>query len=202
MNISRALPLYGFLRICNNSDLEKKVLDCGAGGDHPPLSLFFEAGHETHGIELSEEALQAAEDFAQRENMDLHLEHGNMCALPYPDQSFSFLYSWNTTVHMDKAAVEKAVKEFQRVLVPGGLCYLNLLSYDCDTYGLGEEVNPGVFIVGSGEEAVQFNHYDQKEAENLLEGFEPIQYEHRIVKRFIGADVRKSGFHEYIVRKR
>lgn len=201
MEISRALPLYGFLRVCNQSKLEKKVLDCGAGGQYPPLSLFFQAGYQSYGIELFEDALREAEDFAKKENMDLHLEQGDMCALPYEDQSFSFLYSWNTTVHMDKADVKRAVEEFHRVLVPGGICYLNLLSYECDTFGFGKEVETGVFVLGEGEEAVQFNHYKQKEAESLFEGFEPIQYEHRIVTRYTENGARKSGFHEYIIKK-
>lgn len=31
-NIIKAVPIYNFLNYCNACELEKKVLDCGAGG--------------------------------------------------------------------------------------------------------------------------------------------------------------------------
>jgi len=33
-------PLFDFLNECNKSTLEKKILDCGAGGGAPPLAIF------------------------------------------------------------------------------------------------------------------------------------------------------------------
>jgi hypothetical protein len=47
MEITWATPLYEFLRQCNASPLAKKILDCGAGGARPPLSLFHHHGYET-----------------------------------------------------------------------------------------------------------------------------------------------------------
>ncbi|MCK4482774.1 SAM-dependent methyltransferase, partial [Candidatus Bathyarchaeota archaeon] len=52
-----ATPLYKFLRHCNDSPLDKMVLDCGAGGDDPPLRLFLESGYKTVGIEISGQSL-------------------------------------------------------------------------------------------------------------------------------------------------
>ncbi|MGC1120504.1 MAG: hypothetical protein WBA22_05365 [Candidatus Methanofastidiosia archaeon] len=50
-------PLYAFLRECNASSLEKEVLDCGAGGERPPLALFYEYGYKTLGIDTSDEQI-------------------------------------------------------------------------------------------------------------------------------------------------
>jgi hypothetical protein len=37
--VSWATPLYEFLRQCNEADLERNVLDCGAGGSDRPATI-------------------------------------------------------------------------------------------------------------------------------------------------------------------
>jgi len=59
----RDIPLIGFLNECNKSSLKKKILDCGAGGQFPPLAIFFAKGYECHGIELSEKQIEAAQNY-------------------------------------------------------------------------------------------------------------------------------------------
>lgn len=56
-NLISAFPLYNFLKYCNTSSSEKIVLDCGNGGANSPLSLFYEFGYKTYGIEISEQQL-------------------------------------------------------------------------------------------------------------------------------------------------
>lgn len=41
----RQPQLYRFLNFCNEEGLEKTVLDCGAGGNMPPLAAFLEHGY-------------------------------------------------------------------------------------------------------------------------------------------------------------
>jgi len=48
--LSRLTPIVDFLELCNASVLEKNVLDCGAGGKCPPLTLFRDQGYETRSI--------------------------------------------------------------------------------------------------------------------------------------------------------
>ena len=55
-----------FLNYCNECDLEKSVLDCGAGGDCPPLALFAEYGYKTQGIEISNSQVERANIFSQK----------------------------------------------------------------------------------------------------------------------------------------
>ena len=42
--VFKQIPLYRFIMYCNETNMEKTILDCGAGGDSPPLSLFAEYG--------------------------------------------------------------------------------------------------------------------------------------------------------------
>ena len=39
------IPLYRFLQYCSEYDISRSVLDCGAGGELPPLALFYENGY-------------------------------------------------------------------------------------------------------------------------------------------------------------
>lgn len=49
-----------------------KILDCGAGGDMPPLGLFKSHGFQTVGIEIDEKAIASANKFAETQGMDLN----------------------------------------------------------------------------------------------------------------------------------
>lgn len=49
-NLINAFPLYNFLKHCSSTSYEKTILDCGAGGLNPPLSLFYEFEYKTYGI--------------------------------------------------------------------------------------------------------------------------------------------------------
>ena len=64
-----ATPLYEFSRQCNASPLEKTILDCGAGGSTPPLSLFYRYSYRTYGVEIAEEALAKAQQFCREQAM-------------------------------------------------------------------------------------------------------------------------------------
>jgi cyclopropane fatty-acyl-phospholipid synthase-like methyltransferase len=70
------LSLYRFLKLIGQVELEKKVLDCGAGGPRPPLALFHDYGYETHGIDISESAITASEKFIRERGMKLKIIKG------------------------------------------------------------------------------------------------------------------------------
>ena len=108
-DIIRQIPLYRFLKYCNETDMEKSVLDCGAGGNCPPLSLFADYGYITKGIELSNKKLEDAEKYEQIKGQNLNIEYGDMRKLKYDNESFSFVYSYNSVFHMSKEDIEKCI---------------------------------------------------------------------------------------------
>lgn len=61
-----ASPLYLFLKYCNESSLGKVILDCGAGGESPPLALFYQYDYETNGIDISDKALEESHRFCMK----------------------------------------------------------------------------------------------------------------------------------------
>ena len=200
-NPINAFPLYNFLKYCNSSSHEKIILDCGAGGSNPPLSLFYEFKYKTYGIELSEEQLKKAKEFCETHNMDLNIISGDMTKIPFERDFFSFLFSYNTSVHIKKTDFLLAMQEFSRVLKPGGLCYVNFLSEECDSYGKGIEISTGEFIQKEFGEEVLYSHYNVDELEKYFNGFDNVYSEKRLVKRNIEGEVYTSGYLDYILRK-
>jgi ubiquinone/menaquinone biosynthesis C-methylase UbiE len=95
-------PLYTFLRYCERSSLPKEILDCGAGGEDPPLYIFHSLGCTSHGVEISEEQLKKARGFCDAKGIELNIRRGDMRTLPFEDCSFSFVYSYDTVFHMPK----------------------------------------------------------------------------------------------------
>lgn len=89
-----ATPLYKFLRLCNAKPIDKTVLECGAGGDDPPLQLFYEYGYETFGVEVAENPFKQAKKFCRERSMKLHIMKGDMRHLSFRSESFSFVYSF------------------------------------------------------------------------------------------------------------
>lgn len=90
--IFKQIPLYRFIKFCNETTMNKKVLDCGAGGDCPPLGLFSEYGYETHGIEFNSKQLEEANIYASNKSQNLNIERGDMRKLNFENESFSFVY--------------------------------------------------------------------------------------------------------------
>lgn len=201
-NLIYAFPLYNFLKYCNTNPNEKIILDCGAGGSNPPLSLFYEFGYKTYGIEMSEEQLKKANIFCANNNVDLNIIHGDMKKLPFNNEFFSFLFSYNTSVHMRKEDFLLALSEFYRVLKDGGLCYVNFLSEECDSYGNGEQVGEGQFIHTDNNEATLYCHYKDNEIEKYFSKFEIIYKEKRIIQRKIDEEKYISAYYDYILLKK
>jgi len=173
-NIVWVTPLYKFLRECNLSPLERIVLDCGAGGDDPPLQLFYDYEYETYGIEVVENPLKQAKNFCRENKAELNILKGDMRRIPFKSESFSFVYSYNAIFFMTKEDIWTAMKEIGRVLKPNGLCFVNFLSAD--------DPNKRSFIkpfLGN----TRFSHFRDDEPDKYFSNFEIIHKEKRTTKQ-------------------
>ncbi|MGD9402215.1 MAG: class I SAM-dependent methyltransferase [bacterium] len=194
-----ATPLYEFLRQCNRSPLPKEVLDCGAGGSRPPLSLFYHYGYRTCGIEIAEEALAKAQRFCADTAMALNIIGGDMRFIPFPDGSFSFVYSYNAIDFMTKPDIELSIREIARVLRPDGLCFVNFLSIDdAETWEPFCDTAPAKDILKSEH----FAHFEDDEADVYFGAFEIVRKEKRLFEKLWEGRMLKQARIEYIARKR
>jgi SAM-dependent methyltransferase len=198
MEVIWATPLYEFLRQCNASPLEKVVLDCGAGGETPPLSLFYQYGYQTFGVEIAQEPLAKAQAFCKETGMDLHIFAGDMRRIPFASASFSFVYSYNAIFFMTKPDIAQSMGEIERVLKPEGLCYVNFVSVDdpdrepfCETAFARQLLK-----------SERFAHHEDNEADVFFAGFEIVRKEKRLLEKLVGEKRYEQAFIEYIARKR
>jgi len=198
-NIIWATPLYEFLRRCNASSLPKVVLDCGAGGSQPPLSLFYQHGYKTYGVEIAEIPLAEAQQFCEEQQMDLDIIQGDMRMIPFPDDLFSFAYSFNAIDFMTKPDIALAMREITRTLSPDGLCYVNFLSVDDE-----ETWEPFCKTASSLRllKSESFAHFEDDEADVFFEDYVVLRKEKRLTHKLWDGKVRRRAEVEYIARKK
>ena len=194
-----ATPLYEFLRRCNASLLTKEVLDCGAGGSQPPLSLFYHYGYKTYGIEIVETPLAEAQRYCTENNMPLDIIRGDMRSIPFSSKKFSFIYSYNAIDFMTKPDIAISMREITRVLKNNGLCYVNFLSVDdaetwepfCKTASVLELLK-----------SEKFAHFEDNEADVFFEDYDVVRKEKRLIDKLWQGKILKRAEIEYIARKR
>jgi ubiquinone/menaquinone biosynthesis C-methylase UbiE len=188
-----ATPLYKFLRQCNAKPIDKTVLDCGAGGDDPPLQLFYEYGYETFGVEVAENPFKQAKKFCRERSMKLNIMKGDMRHLSFKSESFSFVYSFNAVFFMTKKDITASMKEIERVLKPSGLCFVNFVSID--------DPDKGPFckpFLGNQ----RFSRHEDDEPDRYFRNFEIICKEKRIIDKKIDGKRSVQAYIDYIAEKK
>ncbi len=196
--ITWATPLYEFLRQSTASANERNVLDCGAGGSRPPLALFHRHGYSTYGIEIAVGPLEQAQEFCRESGMPLNIFQGDMRKIPFATETFSNVYSFNAIIFMTKPDIEIAMSEMERVLKPGGLCYVNFMSVeDPDDRPFCKNA-PAQDLLKSE----RFAKHEDDEADSYLTGFTILRKEKRWVDKLHGNGRLVQVTIEYIARKR
>lgn len=200
--VFRQNQLFTFLLYCNDIELDRKVLDCGAGGNLPPLAIFSEHGYKTYGIDISPEQIDLAKKFEVEHNLELGIKEGNMKSLPFGDNSISFIYSYNSIFHMSKEEIGIVVKEIYRVLPKDGLAFINFPSTSDFRATMGEKIRDGEYLQEEHGEKILHSYFEENEAENYFDGFKVIYKEKRIRDGYARKDVKITlGFIDYIIEK-
>ncbi|WP_405175819.1 class I SAM-dependent methyltransferase [Paenibacillus sp. FSL H8-0261] len=201
MELFKQIPLYRFLALCNESGMEKTILDCGAGGDTPPLSLFANYGYATYGIEMNVEQMNRANQFAAERGQNLNIYQGDMRQLALNDESMSFVYSYNSIFYMKKQDVKEAINELKRVLKPGGLLFVNFLTIKDFRVGDGVDLGEHQYEQMEDDELVIHSYYDYDEADSMFSDMQLIYKEDRVLERKFEGEWIRQGFIDYIYIK-
>lgn len=129
-----------------------RVLDvgCGPGAD---LETFAGAGYDAVGLDVTPAFLRRAAERAP-------VVRGDMRHLPFRDGSFDGVWSSASLLHVPRADVPGTLREFHRVLAPGGVAFVSAKS--------GEPA-------GRDPDERHVEYYDPAEIRTLLEGtgFDP-----------------------------
>lgn len=194
-------PLYHLLSFTGNLE-EKTVLDCGAGGSTPSLALFYEHGFKTTGIDISHGQIEASREYGKKHGMDLNIVEGNMLDLDFPDQSFTCVYSYNSSVHLSKKDTKRAVGEMLRVLKPGGVMYINFIWEPAKQMYLGEERAPGeCWMMGRDGEMVLHTLFSEEETDELMKGTEVLLKSKEILTMKHGDELFDDAYIHYYIRQ-
>lgn len=115
-------------------DIKGKRVLClaGAGGLQAPLLAC--AGAEVTVLDLSEKMLAKDRAVAEKEQLNIRIEKGNMCDLSrFPDSSFDYILNPPSLMYVPD--VRPVFKECYRVLKAGGIFIMaapNPINYMCD----------------------------------------------------------------------
>jgi SAM-dependent methyltransferase len=100
-----------------------RILDagCGTGGD----ALFLRRYGEVIGIDYSEDAVRLG-----AERVPGRLARGSVAALPFANESFDLVTSFDVLYHRGVPSEAAALAEARRVLRPGGRLLIRLPAYE------------------------------------------------------------------------
>ncbi|ACY17229.1 class I SAM-dependent methyltransferase [Haliangium ochraceum] len=158
----------------------RTALDLGSGAGRHAL-LLAELGFETSALDAAAAGIESLRREAASRGLQIAATAGDMCALPYADQAFDYVLSFNVIYHGDKAVVSRAITEIARVLRPGGVFQGTMLSLRNHNVGEGEEISPGTWVRtdGQGDEDKAHPHFycSAHELCEMFSGFEPLSLE-------------------------
>ena len=101
------------------------VLDagCGSGGYLPLMTELVGKDGRVSAIDLAPENIQVVESRAKQDQWDTSVltSIGNILDLPYDNQCFDAVWCANTSQYLSDDEVHTMLREFRRVVRPGGL---------------------------------------------------------------------------------
>lgn len=150
----------------------RRMFDLGCGTGRHTIFMASQ-GFDVWACDISPRGLTHTRRWLAAEGLSAHLTCSDMSALPHRDGSFDGLVSTFVIYHGLLADVQRTVDEIHRVLRPGSLALLTLISTRASSYRQGREVEPDTFIRGSGNDSGVLHHYfDEDGARRLLSDFE------------------------------
>jgi len=107
----RWLPIAQDIAQCYNLQPGDKILDVGCG----KAFLLYEFTRAVPGVEIAGLDISAYGIANAKQEARPFLKEGNCTTLPYPDESFDFVYSINTFHNIKVDELKAAVQEVERV---------------------------------------------------------------------------------------
>jgi ubiquinone/menaquinone biosynthesis C-methylase UbiE len=135
-----------------------RILDAGCGRGETVLACA-KAGASVAGIDYSAAAVELTREMLAEVQPDADIRVGSVTELPWPDDSFDRVQFSDVIEHLDPPQTVPALREFRRVLKPGGFLLVhtapNLLFMK---YGW-PAARPFVKLAGHREIATRVDHW-------------------------------------------
>ncbi|MCC8944223.1 class I SAM-dependent methyltransferase [Bradyrhizobium sp. Arg62] len=158
----------------------RRALDLGCGIGRHAIHLAH-AGYSVCAMDMSEVGLNELRTTASARNLVIETHHASMTSLPFGDQSFDYVVSYNVFCHGNGDVVTAAVSEARRVLRDGGILQATMLSSRSTAPRRGREVAPNTFVWDDGDADHHHPHYfcDTARLNALFNSFEWLRVEDR-----------------------
>jgi ubiquinone/menaquinone biosynthesis C-methylase UbiE len=118
--------------------------------------------------------------------------------IPFASESFGGVYSFNAIFFMIKPDIAQAMGEIERVLKPGGLCYVNFQSMDDPDNRLFCETAPARRLLKSE----RFAKHEGNEADAYFWNFDILRKQKVLIDKAHGGRRLVQAYIEYIAKKR
>jgi len=139
--------------LINQDDLRnKKILDIGCGFGAFLIYALEKGAKEVSGMEVSEQDLKTAKNSLKSKNVIL--KEGSAINLPFPDNYFDTVVSFEVLEHIPKNTELKMFSEISRVLKKEGILYLSTPYASF----ISKYFDPAFYLIGH-------RHYSKKQVE-------------------------------------
>lgn len=130
----------------------KRVCDVSCG-DGRNLVLLHKLGLDLHATELTPEicSITRRRLIEHKEHISVDIQPGNNRSLPFDDNHFDYLLSWNACYYMEseQSAIADHVDEHARILKPGGYLICSVPTPDCFTLEGAEELGGDIIRINT-----------------------------------------------------
>lgn len=143
------------------------VLDAGCGEGHTAMRLAERFGLQVEGIDLLDSNVGRGQGLVRRRGLAqrVRLQIGDYTSLPFADETFDGIYTIEALVHAPEP--QSALKEFLRVLKPGGKLVLFEYSMPAQR-DLGEAEREVFTAINEGSAMYSFPEFENGRFGELL----------------------------------
>lgn len=158
--------------------------------------LFFENGMRVTGIEISQTAVDLAEEHYGK---SMHIYHGSVTDMPFDNHQYDGIFCHGLIYLLNSTQRAKLLRDCYNQLVTGGWMIFSVISKNTPSYGKGKKIDEDTFEIGDGGriffydiEAVksEFGNYGLKQTCEIDEQFDKVTGKPAF--RFIMAVCRKT----------
>lgn len=134
-----------------------RVLDAGCGRGEVLLACA-KRGARVAGVDFSAAAVEITRE-TLADYPDADVRQGDVTALPWPDDSFDRIQNSDVIEHLDPPQTVPALREFRRVLKPGGYLLLHTAPNRLFKEVAWPMVGPALRLMGHGQITDDMEHW-------------------------------------------